>query len=506
MKSKNIIITILLTAIVLGLYFVDRIYKTNYDLASAAYMVYLNGESIGLINDGDELYNLINHEQEEIRNKYQVDGVYPPDGFELVEINTYHENFTSVNDIYNQIAELDDFTIKGYTVTIKFPEEEKKEDITINVLTKEIFDKAIRNFITAFIDEKELTNYIEGTTPELTGIGQVINTMFFNETITIKEGYISVNEKIYTDVESLSQYLLFGPDAKMDSYVVELGDDIESISEEHNLNPQEFIIANPQYRNVDTMLTVGSKVNVTLLAPIITFIYEVYRIEESVTRYDTKVEVDETKDENYSEITTPGVSGITLNHENFQVKNGEQSSEIKITHYDVIREKVDQIKTVGKKKTTSGGGGYISGSYVSTDGYWGWPTNQPSVITSKYQIRWGRLHEGMDISGTGYGSPIYAIADGVVTKVAKSCSSCAQWANGNYVVVKHDNGYYSAYLHLSGFTCNVGDVVTKGQQIAKMGNSGLAYGTHLHLGLYTGGEPFAGVATQSVDPQKTIYK
>lgn len=509
MKRKNIVITVVMSLIILVLFIVDYIYGANYNRANKAYLVYFNGEKIGLIEDNEKLYELINTEQQEIKSKYQVDAVYPPNGFELVATNTFDENYTSVNEIYNKIAELDSFTIKGYIITIKFPkdskDEDKKEDITINVLDKDVFDKAIRKFILAFISEEELNEYIEGQKRTLTEVGKMITSMYFNETITIKEGYVSTDAEIYTDVDTLSQYLLFGSDAKINTYTVKLGDSIESISEAHDLNPQELIIANPVYRDEKTILKVGTKVNVTLLNPVLTYVYEVDQIEETKVAYAKKSETDKTKEVGYKEISQPGVTGLRLDYESYQVTNGEASSEVIFDkeRSKVIREAVDEITIVGPKRPS--GGGPITGNQQIWDGDWTWPTNQPSKITSRYGWRWGKLHAGTDISGTGYGSPIYAIGDGVVVKAQLYNKKSAQWANGNFVVIKHDNNIYSAYLHMSAFNVKVGDVVSKGQRVGSMGESGLAYGTHLHLGIFIG-EPYAGVSNSPQDACKTVFK
>ena len=213
---------------------------------------------------------------------------------------------------------------------------------------KDVFEQAIKKFVLSFITEEELNDYLENEDRTLTEIGSIIKTMYFNETITVKEGYISVNEKIFTDVESLSQYLLFGPDAQMSSYTVQYGDSIDTISENNKLNPQEFIIANPKLRGTDTVLAVGSTVNITLLNPLITLVCEMYRIEETTVPYAKKTVVDSSKPYGYSQVTQSGVTGINLNYEYYQVKNGEQSSEIKIDHSEEIRKVVDQITTVGK--------------------------------------------------------------------------------------------------------------------------------------------------------------
>ena len=473
MKFKGLLITIILSIMVIMLYVVDNTYKENYDMANKAFLVYLDGEKIGLIDDDQALYDLINKEQQEIKNKYGVDSVYPPSGFKLTSVNTYNEDYLTVNEIYEKIENVDEFTIKGYKITIKYDEESEKKSVTLNVLDKSVFEDAVRKFILAFITEDELNKYLSDVSKEITEIGSIINKMYFNETITIKEDYIKANDKIYTDVDSLSQYLLFGEGAKMDSYTVKLGDNIESISEEYKINPQEFIIANPIYRDSSSMLKVGAKVNVTLLNPVLTLVYEMHEISEKITEYKNKVVVDTLKSPNYSEVTTAGVNGISLDHISYQVVNGEASSEVRTISRDVIREMVEQVTTVGRKYTPQG-------SYIDIKGDWGLPTNSPYYVTSPYGWRSHKMHFGVDISGTGYGSPIYSVADGTVVEVAYRST------DGYYVIIEHDNNIFTQYAHMAKQLVSVGQSVKRGDKIGLMGNSGLAFGTHLHFGVSVG--------------------
>ena len=93
-------------------------------------------------------------------------------------------------------------------------------------------------------------------------------------------------------------------------------------------------------------------------------------------------------------------------------------------------------------------------------------------------------HDGVDITGTGYGSPIYAIQDGVV--VQAQYGGIVGKSSGLNIVVQHPNGYYSIYAHLSALYVSAGDTVTRKQKIGAMGNSGVVTGTHLHLGISIG--------------------
>ena len=75
------------------------------------------------------------------------------------------------------------------------------KEFNIYGLTKEIFDESIHNFILAFVDEDKYNNYINETQPKIDGTGSIIELMNFEESMTIKKNYISVNEKIFTKHE-----------------------------------------------------------------------------------------------------------------------------------------------------------------------------------------------------------------------------------------------------------------------------------------------------------------
>ena len=61
-----------------------------------------------------------------------------------------------------------------------------------------------------------------------------------------------------------------------------------------------------------------------------------------------------------------------------------------------------------------------------------------------------------------------------------------KYDNGEYIIINHNNGYYTLYAHLSARYVSVGQEVTIGETIGAMGDSGYATGPHLHFGLWRG--------------------
>lgn len=96
------------------------------------------------------------------------------------------------------------------------------------------------------------------------------------------------------------------------------------------------------------------------------------------------------------------------------------------------------------------------------------------IFTSPYGMRWGRMHQGIDI-GNGIGTPIYSVMDGTVISAGPA------QGYGKWVRVQHANGEISVYGHVHSYSVSVGDKVKAGDQIATMGNEGHSTGPHLHF-------------------------
>lgn len=131
------------------------------------------------------------------------------------------------------------------------------------------------------------------------------------------------------------------------------------------------------------------------------------------------------------------------------------------------------------------GGGADAPRPTRGNGQMGFPVDPDVPETSQFGPRWGTFHDGLDFGGP-IGTPIYAVADGVV----KQSGPISGY--GNWIILEHEiDGEVvdSLYGHMpaDGLHVQAGDEVEAGQHIADIGNEGFSTGPHLHFGVYPGG-------------------
>ena len=104
-----------------------------------------------------------------------------------------------------------------------------------------------------------------------------------------------------------------------------------------------------------------------------------------------------------------------------------------------------------------------------------------------------RAHHGVDYAAD-HGTPVYSIGEGVVIEKG--------WdprGGGNYLKIKHNSTYTTAYLHLSGFAKGIrsGVRVRQGELIGYVGSTGLSTGPHLDFRFYRNGRPIDPLKVES---------
>ena len=208
---------------------------------------------------------------------------------------------------------------------------------------------------------------------------------------------------------------------------------------------------------------------------------------------DTKKEVENTKKEKDAKSALLNASKVAKQDVVSKLSQEEQKLQKTIDDFeDAITKAQEEIRNSTNNAINNGGG--YEGSFK---GVLEWPLSYSyNRITSIFGNRTAPTagassnHGAIDI-GVSY-VPVYAPADGKVI--------LASWVSGygNYIMIDHGNGYYTAFGHLSQYKVSVGSVVKSGQQIAVSGNTGISTGPHLHYEVYVGGQGKA----NRVDPLK----
>ena len=479
-KEKISFAEILFGIVIISLimYFSLTFKKTEREVNNY-YQVYLGGEKIGLIKSEDNLYNLINNEQKEITEKYKVDKVFSPSRLEVQKVSTYQNNTMTEKEIYDEIKDIDPFTIEGYEVTIKYDKGKKEK---LYILDKKDLDTAVRNTILAFVDEKTYDNYLKGT-QKILDEGKEITNIYLENEITIKKTYVSTEEHIITDVNELSKYFLFGTEHIENKYKVKESDTLESIAYDSKLGMEDILIANPELSGENALLAVGQEINVAPINPLSNIVVESFETEYQTIKYDTKVQFDKNLNGDQSYVKQQGSNGLTKVVYATREMNGVILSTSSVSE-EVITEAVDKIVVYGSKNVV----------YYGNTTYWAWPTVKPFKITSGYGYRTHPIkgnyhfHPAIDIA-TGKDIKkryIYAIQNGVVTAAVEGGYN---YGAGSYIKIDYGNGYMSTYMHLSDVRVKVGDRVEKGQIVGIMGRTGSATGIHLHFEVRKNGKP-----------------
>lgn len=510
MKVKDIIICVVVSILsFLIVYFTNTKegILLNDKTPLSVYRVYLKGRSIGLIESKEEFENYFNKKQEQIKKKYNVDSIFIPNDIDIVRDVTYDNNLSSIEDIYKVISSTSPFTIKAYKVVVNRENStdvqndenigvERENETVFYVLDKDMLTSSIKQIIYSFVDEDKYDAFIKNNQVEITSVGEILEDVYLEEEITVTECNVPVDQDIYIEEDALVNFMLFGAVKENPIYVVKAGEDLDTIALKHKVSVNTLVASNKSINNSNALLSVGQEIEIGIINPIFNIVIESHIVEDLTDKYTTEFQYTNSMYTGQQKEIQAGINGTTRVVKKVKSINGETIDTI-ITGSEVLVPTVNRIVMKGGRAPARG------------DGEWFWPTNFPYSISSRYAYRciFGtcRSHTGIDITGTGRGSPIYAARDGVVTKIEYNAGGL-----GYYVQIKHDNGYYTQYGHM----CNanggdsaggtnsaykyikVGDRVKAGFRVGDMGSSGSSTGVHLHFEIW-GGVPYQ---ASSYDP------
>ena len=316
-----------------------------------------------------------------------------------------------------------------------------------------------------YVLDKFLEQYRMGKANEkltLVGDTEIISGLYASEKIMSASDF----QKYISQTEMVTEL-----------YTIRKGDTLSGIADKYNMSEERIYQLNEGF---DGALISGSTLLVEKEQPVLQVQSGVVNSYEKTIAYTTSTVKDSSKYTSYRKVTTPGKNGSQLVTEEIVYIDGVQVSKSVISRETLV-EPVTEVITVGTKKQTTGS--YTGSLDVTGTGQFTWPVPSCKSVSSYYGYRWGRLHSGIDISGGGvYGKTIVAADKGTVTKIRYDANGY-----GHYLIISHNNGYSTLYAHCSKILVSVGETVSKGQAIAKVGSTGRSTGPHLHFEIRVNG-------------------
>jgi murein DD-endopeptidase MepM/ murein hydrolase activator NlpD len=412
-----------------------------------------------------------------IQDGQTIENIYTPNGLEIEKTIAYNKEITSVEDIYSKIVLKKSFTIKGYQFTIT--NEENDKTIKIYTTSKDIFESAVKSVIETYVGKDEYNSYLQQTQKQIETTGSIIQNVYINEDITVKEKQIPVNELIYTSSSELAQFLLYGDNPVTKTYTVKEGEMVSDIAYQNEISSQEFLISNPKYKDEKALIKTGTEVSIKQTNPQIKVVVEMYTVEDKESEYKTIYQYDDSLYVGTEKISQEGENGLERVSQRLKIENGA-TVYVEPKGKETLKATKDKIIIKGDKAVPN----------VGDLSNWGWPSESGWTSTDGYEWRIHPItgerafHYGIDIAGTGYNSDVYAANNGTIIKKEY------HYSFGNYIVIDHNNGYYTLYAHMNKFASGlkVGDTVARGQLIGYVGSTGYSTGPHIHFEVWKGCE------------------
>ena len=272
-------------------------------------------------------------------------------------------------------------------------------------------------------------------------------------------------------------------------------DTISKLALRNGISIEEFFLSNPSFTSIYNMFYDNQPIIIKKLNPKLSIVVEETRVEDQDIEYKIIEKYDDTMIKGDEKVEQNGTNGTMRVRQNVQLINGQIVYTDPLSN-ETIKNAKDKIVLVGTKEIPN----------VGSTTSWFWPTKKPYTLTSYFGWRASpfnsssrELHSGLDIAGVGYGSPVYASNNGTIVLMRS-----IRWDYGTYIIIDHNNGYWTVYGHMSGFASGIklGDTVSRGQLIGYVGSSGAATGPHLHFEIRTGANKYANV----VDPLPYLRK
>ncbi len=395
---------------------------------SVGYTVEVDDTVVGVVAAKSEYYEVLDEVKTEVRNIADIE--FEPAGEESFRVEIVkRSDFTQKEELAENLKSTSEKMVESFSITQEgafvcaLSTEEEAKSILDKYLESRVGDK--ENVTASFASEVEVAK------------------------MHVPEGTIKTKEDAYST-------LLAG---KVISHEVAAGESLEDIANCYNTTVESILEANEKK---ETDIFTGTILEIYTGEPILS----VKTVEHINGEFEVAYKTEQKEDKNLyrgrTEVEVKGIAGIKY-VESYVTRVDGVVTEEKFIRDELIKDAITLIERAGTKEPPPSVG---TGTFVM-------PTS--GKLTSPYGARWGRTHAGIDV-GASTGTPIYAADNGIVVE--------AQYKNngyGNFISIDHGNGFVTYYAHCSEILISPGDVVAKGDLIAKVGSTGRSTGPHLHF-------------------------
>lgn len=378
--------------------------------------------------------------------------------------------------------------------------------LTLNKLSdsKTICDKIIENtdgnyvnacgiyvdgeFVCAVKNEADARNVFEQILkPYQTKAGKNA-TVAFVEEINYVQGFYPDTDNVVWDTAKLKQ-VMTSTKSNAVYHTVKKGESLSKIADKYKMSLSDLLSYNPKLTE-ETSIHVGDRIVISNQVNYIRV--KVMKTEKRKVKidYETETKESNTLYKGQSKVVQKGKKGTERITEMVTYIDGVRSYVTEISS-EIIKKPTKEIIYKGTKEVIkpSYSGSYYSGGYSSykpgngnttySGGKLAWPSTSARIVSSPFGYRSMGWHGGVDLCAPGgsKGVAVLAAAGGTVVTAGW------HYSYGYNVLIDHGNGIKTRYAHMLAGSLSVksGQKVSQGQQIGKIGETGDAWGAHLHF-------------------------
>ena len=399
-------------------------------------VITVNGQVIGTVPDAaayDKLVEEINEEIAYVSGESFTPAETPDFSTKLIPKGAY----TDEADVKEQLKATDEDMLPAYGIYVN-------DEILLALPNEQAALTVLEDYKNSFTEGKDEV------------------TAEFCEPVTVAHRFVP--KCALKTAESAMEALKTG---RIALYTPSEGETLASVAENYGITTEDIL---QQNADADLKNPAGVQLKIRTGQPLVSVkTVEHANITESIP-FNTIEKEDPTKYEGNLVVEQEGVEGSRVVEAYITAVNGVETGR-EVVSENLLSAAVDQIVQKGTKEPPSPIG---TGSFsVPTSG----------SLSSRFGSRWGRSHTGVDLAAAT-GTNIYAADNGTVIYSAYN-----DGGYGNLIQIDHGNGLVTYYGHCSELLVPVGTVVAKGDLIAKVGNTGRSYGSHLHFEVRSGGTP-----------------